>query len=224
MQPLPQRPAAMLAVAGAFADEADAAILAGAAATLQLLERDEFVPQLRSWVECEDAHDPRPRANQDTPSLAPVVTGFWHLLGERSKDGGDAATLAEARRLLQLCSVSRFGFEPARVLPCTSWPLPKPITEDLRLRAFRRQPGLLAWSQLDFDRTPEIEVRLPVADLPPSLPSLPPGDWLLELASAQTHWRAVRAIEVSDLDVVGLVDHGVLALGAWRAGVPAATA
>lgn len=218
LAPMPQRAAAMLAVACQFADsaEADAAILAGAAAALVRRDGGGALPDLAAWLEQEagDATDADPVAP------APVIEGLWRKLQDRQQAGGDADTLAEAERLLLLCSVSRFGFEPARVRPTASWVLPE-LREDALLRSWRRQPGMASWQQIEQLGLPQQRALLANGDA--TAPGLTSGDWLVELASVARHWRGLRAVEVSDLDVVAMVDHGVLALGVWRVNEPAAS-
>ena len=221
--PLTRRPAAMLAVATRFVEspEADAAILAGAASVLALRDDGAAVPALMAWIAEEDNFE----LYTDEPylgdlALGPIVEGLWHALGLRVARGGDATTLAEGMRLLDLCRVSRFGFVPARVRPSASWELPE-RSEDLLLRAWRREPGRGGWRELDCLPEPTLERLVPRAATGP-WSGLGAGDWLVELASTTTPWRGMRAVEVSDLDVVALVDRGVLALGAWRGGQPVA--
>ena len=211
LSPPSHRPAAMLAVAARFADsaQADLAILAGAAAVLALRDRGRAVPELQTWYEVEDAAD-----DDDLQVPAPVIEGLWRQLDQRRAAGGDLAVLAEAEQLLLRCSVSRFGFEPVRVVPTATWSLPE-RREELLLRAWRRQPGRSGWHELAGRGPADREVSLPIAD-PAPIAGLPAGDWLVELASTTTRWRGLRAVEVSDLDVVALFDGTHIALGAWR--------
>ncbi len=211
LSPPSRRPAAMLAVAARFADsaQADLAILAGAAAVLALRDRGRAVPELQTWYGMEDADD-----DHDLQVPAPVIEGLWRQFDQRRAAGGDLAVLAEAEQLLQRCSVSRFGFEPVRVSPEATWSLPE-RHEELLLRAWRRQPGRSGWHELAGRGPADRELSLPSDDRTP-IAALPAGDWLVELASTTTRWRGLRAVEVSDLDVVALFDGTRIAFGAWR--------
>ena len=214
--PLSQRPLALLAVAEQFPDgqETDAALLAGVATIAALRDRGRAVPDLMHWLDEESGED-----DGAAPPLAPLIEQYWRAVERRHAAGGDAVTLAEAQRLLRLCCVSRFGFEPARVRPVAQWALPE-RREDLLLRAWRRQPGRGSWAELEQVGAPDVQYSLPTASTAP-IAGLIAGDWLVELASVQSHWRALRTVEVSDLDVVALVDDGAMALGVWQAGAPA---
>ncbi|MCA8966509.1 MAG: hypothetical protein KDC48_16635, partial [Planctomycetes bacterium] len=216
--PPSQRPLAMLMVAARHRDnaQADHAILAGAAAVMVQRGRGESLPGLRRWCVIEDQDDD---GAEIVP--APVVVGLWRELEYRRAHGGDLGTLAEAEQLLRFASVSRFGFEPARVLPEQPLSLPE-RREELLLRAWRRQPGRGGWHELAQLGPADREVLL-ATDSNAPIPALPAGDWLVELASTATCWRGVRAVEVSDLDVVALADGAGVALGAWRGGQVAGT-
>ena len=217
-----QRPAAMLAVAAQFpdSDEADAAILAGAAAVMAMRDRGTAVPELMAWLRQEDAEQWSwydPTHEEDSLQLAPLVEGLLRALDARTARAGDNATLQRARALLQRCRLSRFGFVPARVLPQAEWALPR-LGEALQLRAWRRQPGLGDWGEASPVRPADVQLQLTPTQT--SMPGLGAGDWLLELAASESPWRALRTVEVSDLDVVALCDGSTLALGAWQQGEP----
>jgi hypothetical protein len=216
--PSEQRPAAMLAVAQAFPNdlEADQALLAGAAAVLLELLRDEALPGLAMWCEVEGD---RPSFHAD--SLRPVVLGLRDAVATRVEAGGDQTTLHEAQRLLDLACVSRFGLWPARVAVGASWERPAGLAEALQLRAMPCGPGHVRWDQLDALGSPGWSGVMPVAG-PFALPSLPAGHWLLEARSALSPWRGVRVVEVSDLEVVALENDGLLVLGAFDPQGPAA--
>ena len=217
--PSSRRPAAMLAVAAHFpkSAQADLAILAGAASLLVLRDHGRALPELLAWNDLEDSDD-------DWGVLpTPVMAGLWRQLEQRRAQGGDLATLAEAEQLLLRCSVSRFGFEPARVAPLATWTLPV-RREQLVLRAWQRQPGRIGWDDLIASGPADREVLLQVSSHDP-IAGLPAGDWLVELSSTTNRWRGIRAVEVSDLDVITLADRDRVALAAWRNGqsVPDAT-
>ncbi|MCB9879805.1 MAG: hypothetical protein H6835_19615 [Planctomycetes bacterium] len=213
--PPSQRPLAMLGVAARHRDsrEADLALLAGAAAIAVRRDHGRSLPELRDWIDFEDIRD-----DTDDLAPAPLVVGLWRELAYRREHGGDLQLLAETERLLREVSVSRFGFEPVRVAPTTPWVLPE-RREDLLLRAWRRQPGRSDWAELaDLGRV-DVEQHLPLRRQEP-LAALSAGDWLVELSSTSTRWRSMRAVEVSDLDVVAIYDRQRIALGAWRDGTP----
>src|SRR5262249_41353200 len=96
--PKEQRPAAMLAVARFFPDdaEADQAILAGSAAILVLFGRGSVVPGLEAWTDSEDES----RYAVATEPLAPVILGLRDAAAARKAKGGDRAVLQQAERLL----------------------------------------------------------------------------------------------------------------------------
>ena len=202
----------MLAVAAHYPNsaQADFAILAGAANLLVLRDHGMALPELLAWNELEDSDD-------DWGVLAtPVMAGLWRQLEQRRAQGGDLATLAEAEQLLLRCSVSRYGFEPARIAPLATWTLPE-RREQLLLRAWQRQPGRIGWNDLIPRGPADRECLLQVASQDP-IAGLPAGDWLIELSSTTTRWRGIRAVEVSDLDVITLADRDRVAVAAWRNG------
>lgn len=217
--PLAQRPAAMLAVASLHRGEAeaDAALLAGAAAALLLMDRDAAVPELAEWTSIED-RDERSESTE-VEALAPVVRALAELAAERAAAAPASATLQQAQRLLRLATVSRFGLWPARVSVDAPIALPRELAQPLWLRAYRCPLGRLDWHQVDRLGAPAWECELR-GDGTAALPVLARGSWLLELSSADGPWRGLRVVEASELDVIGLVDDGVLVLAPVDPGGP----
>lgn len=219
MLKLEDRPAAMLAVAQAFpADgEADHALLAGAAAIVQILQRTEAVRGLDAWT---DLAGEGSEYAFDTAVLAPMVLAMRSVLSAR-KQAGDAALLREAERLLELATVSRFGLWPAQVARDAAWERPQGLAEDLHLRLLPCAPGEVTWDRIEalaapawqgmWSNTGEVK-----------LPPMPPGNWLLEARSAARPWRGVRVVEVSDVDTVALAAGGVMVLAAFDRSGPIA--
>src|SRR5690606_3345574 len=124
--------------------------------------------------------------------------------------------LAEAEQMLQLGTISRIAFEPARIAPEAQWALPE-RHEDLLLRAWRRQPGAGSWSELRQVGAADWQLQLPLG-LHGPIQGLPTGNWLLELASTTSPWRGVRVVEISDLDVIALCHGKHVAIAAFRKG------
>ncbi len=217
--PLAQRPAAMLAVASLHRGEAeaDAALLAGAAAALLLMDRDAAVPELAEWTSIED-RDERSESTE-VEALAPVVRAMAELADERATAAPASATLQQAQRLLRLATVSRYGLWPARVSVDAPIALPRELAQPLWLRAYRCPLGRLDWHQVDRLGAPAWECELR-GDGTAALPVLARGSWLLELSSADGPWRGLRVVEASELDVIGLVDDGVLVLAPVDPGGP----
>ncbi|HZN41229.1 MAG TPA: alpha-2-macroglobulin family protein [Planctomycetota bacterium] len=221
--PLVQRPAAMLAVAQAFAGEAEAdqALLAGSAATLLLLGRADAIPGLQVWT---DVADEDCRYAIETDDLVAVVLALRAAVLTRQQRGGNAGLFAEAASQLEVATVSRFGLWPARVTRFSAWERPKGLAEELHLRVLPCPPGRVTWTQLaDLGATaaPAWQATLsPRGDV--TLPPLPPGNWLLEVRSATPPWRGVRTIEVSELDGIALAAGGALVLAAFDRNGPAA--
>lgn len=210
--PAEQRAPAMLAVAQAFAGdpEADKALLAGAAAVLLALDRSEAMPDLAAWAEVEsDGRDFEPEV------LRPSVLGLRQVAAARARvAGGSNPTVAEAQRLLELACVSRFGLWPVRIARDAAWERPAGLAESLQLRARPCAPGHVRWDQLETLQTPGWSAEMPVSG-PLHLTPLPAGNWLLEARSAQSPWRGLRVVEVSDLEGIALENDGQLVLGAF---------
>jgi len=218
--PLPQRPAALLAVARAFpnAPAADATLRACAAAVLLLQQRRQLVPDLAEL--CEELHDELPGGwrgpEVDRRALGEVVVELQALLSQRSGAGGDPTARAEARRLLHLCALTFDDRDGLRVLPATPLPVPRPLAEDLVLRVRRAGDAPPQLDQDLLERDAEFVHLLPMTNTPAVLPPLPAGQWLLELASTSTPWRALQAVEVSDLWAIGFGDDDWIAFGGGR--------
>lgn len=218
LEPVPERAAAMLAVARAFAadPEADRALVAGAAAALAGAGagRVEASPELAAWMEFEEFGDWDPQA------LAPVVLGLHEAVAARRVAGGDAQLLEEAERLLALASVSRFGLAPVHVPVDAPWERLREVREPLRLSLFPCEPGPLAWRDLDALGPATWSTTLSTPDVSRLAP-LPAGDWLLEARSTITPWRGVRRVLVSDLQALALTQDGWIALAAFDRDGPA---
>src|SRR5207247_1663610 len=127
---------------------ADQALVAAAATILLLQGRSEAVPELAAFADAE-APGPGPAA-LPPEALAALLVHAWQRLGRREADGGDAEVLAEARRLLRLCCVSRCDLGLQRVAPATSWIVPRPLGEDLLLQATRIGDDGIAFAALDL--------------------------------------------------------------------------
>lgn len=217
-----QRAAGFLAVAQAFphSSDADHAIVAGAAAILvQRAWSDpsgSSLPELADWLDRENDPNRDWRLSWwDAPGTGAVLDGLVAALERRRAAGGDAELLATANTLLRQCVVSRYAFAPARVVPGAVWSAAGERRAALRFRAHRRAPGLGSWAELGSELPAELDLLLP-RDAASALPALPVGDWLLELTTPGTPWRAVRPIEVSDVDLFGVLSHGCLAAGVWQ--------
>jgi len=204
----------MLAVAVRFprSREADHALIAGAAALLAMRDGAPL-PGLVAWHELEDFYD-----DFESGLPAPLIESLWRHVERRRENGGDLKLLAKAEELLHRCSVSLFAFEPVRVKPRALWSLPV-RREELRFRAWRRQPGLGSWSEATPMAVADRDVLLPVARTE-AIAGLPAGDWMVELSSQRTRYRSFRMVEVSDLDVITMSDGERLAMAAWRGGAP----
>jgi len=206
----PQRAAALLSVVQAFPDddEADRALVAGAAAALAGARRSPWdsTPELAAWDSFEDDHEYDPEA------LAPTVVGLLEALAARRAAGGDTELLDEAERLLSLARVTRFGLWPVRVPLDAPWQKLRELREPLLLSLTPCQPGPLEWRQVDTLGAPTWNATL-TSTL--ELPTLPAGDWLLEARSTTSPWRGVRRVLVSDLEAVALTQDGWTALAAF---------
>ncbi|MFO1054127.1 MAG: alpha-2-macroglobulin family protein [Planctomycetota bacterium] len=193
---------------------ADDALLAAASVLNLVANRSGAMHVGEALDLLDDAQDER----VDGARRGELILDLWSSLRLRRLEGGDPDTLDEAERLLRAASVTRFGFEPRHIAPDADRSLGDLVREPILLGATRVPPGPLDWSRLRVGGEPDVTSVLTPADPAAAFPKLPCGAWLVELRSTAGPFRALRRVEVTDIDVVTLHDHQHLALLALRKG------
>ena len=227
LQPLRERPAAMLSVAQRFPTHAVAgtALTSGLAAVLVLQRRwpgdlpplPELLEELgdETWDTSDD------RSRDET--LAVVVPQL--LAAARREDGErpEAASATTLRRLARLCACTAAFTEPTPVASREAWPVPRPLADDLQVSVWRlgdaAPTGLDLIAVLERDCTRRWWIKQ--QDPPCELQSPGDGRWLVEVQSMATPWRSLRVVDVGSLAATVLTDEGALVFAAHDGGLRA---
>ncbi len=213
MLPATERVAALIATARDTIDDevVDRTLLAASAQLLVALGREEVVPELRLWSDLEGLMRDEDSLDADAPShstvhVATLVGALDDLLRDRSWHATAPSEDRErARRFVELAKVSLFDGDPIRIRSDAEWMLPR-VGERLQLEAWPVAGGRHELADLLQSQAPaEWRQVVEPSSVRSRVVPLPVGNWQVEWRSLEHGWRAVRRIEVSDLDVVGVV-------------------
>ncbi len=222
-EPPSRRPRAMLGVARAYVDDAaaDTAIVAGLAA--MLIESQSCADLFEPFVERPEG-DGRHRVEAPSSAeVAALLPGFADVVARRARiPTSDHLALDQARRyLLEFASQRPSSI---RIPSGTPIPLPWPLAESVALQVHRIDVDTQELEPESFvapTSAPVINRILPRDVTLDPLPGFEPGAYRVEVASPVTGARRVRALIVSDLEIVAHGTTGGATLLATLAGKPA---
>ncbi len=191
-----ERPEALLVVAGLYLDDpvADTALCAAIAHYLALRGWD---PAVHDTVFESDSDG----LSEDFDALG-FLTSLRKQLTVREAKGGQRDVLADTRNLLDTACVTQRLEYPVRVRPGQVVPVPTPLAAPLRVRFFQ-SAGAVKDLYLTEPRAAVVATyTLAVGAEAEGLKVPAPGRYIMELQTIGEPWRSLRAIEVSDLEVI----------------------